>query len=48
MKMNTMIQSKRRAMIKGEMRMTGIKMKAIQDLHHHTQKWATPYKGITP
>jgi hypothetical protein len=35
MKMNTIIKFKRRAMIKREMRMMGIKMKATQDLHHH-------------
>jgi hypothetical protein len=44
MKMNTMIKFERRAMIKGEMRMMGIKMKETQDLHHHIQECATPCK----
>jgi hypothetical protein len=35
MKMNTMIKSKMRAIVKGEMRMMGIRKKATQDLHHH-------------
>jgi hypothetical protein len=40
-------KSKRRAMIKGKMRMMGIKLKAIQDLQCHIQEWVTPYKEIT-
>jgi hypothetical protein len=48
MKMNTMIKFKRRAMIKGKIRMMGIKMKELQDLHHHIQECATPSKEITP
>jgi hypothetical protein len=35
MKMNTTIKSKRRAMIKGEMRMMGIKQKTTQKQNHH-------------
>jgi hypothetical protein len=45
-KMNMMIKFKRRAMIKGAMRMMGMKMEVTQDLHHHTQECATPFKGI--
>jgi hypothetical protein len=41
-KMNTKIKSKRRAMIKGEMRMIGIREK-----NHHIQECATMFKGIT-
>jgi hypothetical protein len=37
MKMNTMIKFKRRAMVKREMKMMGIRMKATQNLHHHIQ-----------
>jgi hypothetical protein len=47
-KMNTMIKFKRRAIIEGEMRMIGIRKKAIQDLHHHIQACATPCKEIIP
>jgi hypothetical protein len=42
-KMNTKIKSKRRAMIKGEMRMMGIREK-----DHHIQECATLFKEITP
>jgi hypothetical protein len=44
-KMNTMIKFKRRAMIKGEMMMMGIREK-----HHHIQECAcnTPESTITP
>jgi hypothetical protein len=42
-KMNTKIKFKRRAMIKGEMRMIGIKEK-----DHHIQECATMFKEITP
>jgi hypothetical protein len=38
-----MIEAKRRAMIKGEMRMLGIKEK-----HHHIQECIKMFKGITP
>jgi hypothetical protein len=38
-KKNTMIKFKRRAMIKGEMRMMGIRKK-----HHHIQECATIFK----
>jgi hypothetical protein len=38
-----MIKTKRRAMIKGEMRMMGIKEK-----HHHIQEYITMFKEITP
>jgi hypothetical protein len=41
-KMNTKIKSKRRAMIKGEMRMMGIREK-----NHHIQECATMFKEIT-
>jgi hypothetical protein len=41
-KMNTMIKFKRRARIKGEMRMMGIREK-----HHHTQEYTTMFKEIT-
>jgi alanine-alpha-ketoisovalerate/valine-pyruvate aminotransferase len=40
--MNQMIKTKRRAMIKGEMRMMGIKEK-----HHHIQECVTMFKEIT-
>jgi hypothetical protein len=39
--MNTMIKSKMRAMIKGEMRMMGIMKKATQEQKHHIQGCAT-------
>jgi hypothetical protein len=42
-KMNNMIKSKRRAMIKREMMMVGIIEK-----HHHIQEYATIFKEITP
>jgi hypothetical protein len=42
-KMNTMIKFKRRARIKGEMRMIGIKEK-----HHHIQECIIMFKKITP
>jgi hypothetical protein len=42
-KMNIMIKFKRRARIKGEMRMMGIRKK-----HHHTQECASMLKEITP
>jgi hypothetical protein len=42
-KMNQMIKTKRRAMIKGEMRMMGIKEK-----HHHIQEFTTMFKEIAP
>jgi hypothetical protein len=38
-----MINSKKRAMIKGEMRMMGIRKK-----QHHVQECATMFKEITP
>jgi alanine-alpha-ketoisovalerate/valine-pyruvate aminotransferase len=41
--MNQMIKTKRRAMIKGEMRMMGIKEK-----HHHIQECVKMFKEITP
>jgi hypothetical protein len=41
--MNQMIKAKRRAMIKGKMRMMGIKEK-----HHHIQKCIKIFKEITP
>jgi alanine-alpha-ketoisovalerate/valine-pyruvate aminotransferase len=41
--MNQMIKAKRRAIIKGEMRMMGIKKK-----HHHIQECVKMFKGITP
>jgi hypothetical protein len=43
MKMNTMVKFNRRAMIKGEMRMMGIREK-----HHHIQECTTMSKEITP
>jgi hypothetical protein len=45
-KMSTMIKSKRRAMIKGEMRTMGIRKKATQEKNHHIQGCATMYKEI--
>jgi hypothetical protein len=42
-KMNTKIKSKRRAMIKGEMRIMGIREK-----DHHIQECATMFKENTP
>jgi hypothetical protein len=42
-KMSTMIKSKRRAMIKGEMRMM-----RIMERHHHIQECITTFKEITP
>jgi hypothetical protein len=39
----TMIKFKRRAIIKGEMRLMGIREK-----HHHIQECATMFKEITP
>jgi alanine-alpha-ketoisovalerate/valine-pyruvate aminotransferase len=41
--LNQMIKAKRRAMIKGEMRMMGIKEK-----HHHIQTCVKIFKEITP
>jgi hypothetical protein len=41
--MNQMIEAKRRAMIKGEMRMMGIKEK-----HHRIQECIKIFKEITP
>jgi alanine-alpha-ketoisovalerate/valine-pyruvate aminotransferase len=41
--MNQMIEAKRRAMIKGEMRMMGINEK-----HHHIQECVKMFKEITP
>jgi ribosomal protein S20 len=41
-KMNQMIKTKRRAIIKGEMRMIETKKK-----HHHIQECATMFKDIT-
>jgi hypothetical protein len=43
-KMNTMIKSKRRTMIKGETRMMWIRKKATQDQNHHIQGCATTFK----
>jgi hypothetical protein len=48
MKMNTMIKSKRRATIKGEMRMIGIRKKTTQELNHLIQGCATACKEIIP
>jgi hypothetical protein len=47
-KMSTMIKSKRRVMIKGEMRMTRIRKKATQEQDHHIQECARIFKEITP
>jgi hypothetical protein len=47
-KMSTMIKSKRRAIIKGEMRMMGIMEKATQVQDHHIQECVTTFKEITP
>jgi alanine-alpha-ketoisovalerate/valine-pyruvate aminotransferase len=41
--MNQMIKAKRRVMIKGEMRMVGIKEK-----HHHIQECVKMFREITP
>jgi alanine-alpha-ketoisovalerate/valine-pyruvate aminotransferase len=41
--LNQMIKAKRRAMIKGEMRMMGIKEK-----HHHIKECIKMFKEITP
>jgi hypothetical protein len=43
-KVSTMIKSKRREMIKGEMRMMGIRKKATQEQDHHIQECATTIK----
>jgi hypothetical protein len=48
MKINTIIKSKRRAMIKGTMRMMGIRKKATQKQNYHIQGCATPCKEIIP
>jgi hypothetical protein len=42
-KMNQMIKFKRIAMIKGEMRMMG-----IREMHHHIQECVTMFIEITP
>jgi hypothetical protein len=42
-KMSIMIRFKRRAIIKGEMRMMG-----IMEMHHHIQECTTMFKEITP
>jgi hypothetical protein len=47
-KMSIMIKSKRRAMIKGRMRMMGITKKATQEQDHHIQECTTMFKEITP
>jgi hypothetical protein len=47
-KMSTMINSKRRAMMKGEMRMMGIMEKATHMQDHHIQEYATTFKEIMP
>jgi hypothetical protein len=41
-----MIKSKRRAMIKGDMRMMGIRKEVTQEQNHHIQRCATPCKNI--
>jgi cytoskeletal protein CcmA (bactofilin family) len=41
--MNQMIEVRRRAIIKGEMRMMGIKEK-----HHHIQECVKMFKEVTP
>jgi alanine-alpha-ketoisovalerate/valine-pyruvate aminotransferase len=41
--MNQMIEARRRAIIKGEMRMMGIKEK-----HHHIQECVKMFKEVTP
>jgi hypothetical protein len=46
-KMSTMINSKRRAMIKGKMRIMGIRKKATQEQNHHIQGYATTFKEMT-
>jgi hypothetical protein len=43
-----MIKFKRRAMMKGEMRIMGIIEKATQEQDHHIQECATTFKKITP
>jgi hypothetical protein len=45
-KMSTMIKSKRRVMIKWEMRMMGISKKSTQEQNHHIQGCVTMYKEI--
>jgi hypothetical protein len=45
--MITMIKTKRRVMIQGEMRMMGITKRAIQEQGHHIQEYATTFKEIT-
>jgi hypothetical protein len=45
--MITMIKTKRRVMIQGEMRMMGITKRAIQEQGHHIQVYATTFKEIT-
>jgi hypothetical protein len=41
--LNQVIKAKKRAMIKGEMRMIGIRKK-----HHHIQQYVKMFKEITP
>jgi hypothetical protein len=41
-------QVQERAMIKGEMRIIGIRKKATQEQNHHIQGCATTFKEITP
>jgi hypothetical protein len=45
-KMKIKLMIKRKALIKGEMRMMGIIKN--QDQSHHTQECTKPYKEITP
>jgi hypothetical protein len=45
-KMKIMLKIKRKALIKGEMRMMGIMKDQEQD--HHTHEYTKPYKKITP
>jgi hypothetical protein len=47
-KMSTMIKSKKRAMIKGKMKMMGIRKKTTQEQNHHIQGCATMFKEIIP
>jgi hypothetical protein len=48
MKMKTMIKSKRRAIIKEEMRMMGIRKETTQGQNHLIQGCATSCKKIIP
>jgi hypothetical protein len=47
-KITIVIKFRRRAMIKGEMRIMGIMKKGTQERNHHIQECAIMLKEITP